>query len=262
MGYIEPYFGTHHRAQLFARMGIGGAYLNKSYDEESNPNNLSYSTYLSVSLLVGLGVNYQITPRMNARLAVKYNHISNGGIRTPNKGLNYPTLSAGVNRSLTEITFPRFAKTGKREAPDPRNRFSVAFLSGWSNVTEGRRSTYYVTGLMAEASRWMIGRSALSIGTEWIVDYSRKEQFRIREDAPDESFHEGALLVGHAFWLGRVTFSQQFGIYYFNHYRDGGDVYQRYGLTFHFTPHLFGGFNLKAHGHVADFPDFRIGYTL
>jgi hypothetical protein len=60
--------------------------------------------------------------------------------------------------------------------------------------------------------------------------------------------------------LGRVTFSQEFGLYYYREFRDTDDVYQRYGLTYEFVKNVFLGMNLKAHGHVADFFDFRIGY--
>jgi hypothetical protein len=58
---------------------------------------------------------------------------------------------------------------------------------------------------------------------------------------------------------GRVSFSQQLGIYYFNEYRINDDVYQRFGLTYHFNRHFFAGFNLKVHRHVADFFDLRLG---
>ncbi|NRA92724.1 MAG: acyloxyacyl hydrolase, partial [Psychroserpens sp.] len=43
---------------IFARMGLGGAYLTKPFDEVTNPLNLSYSTNLSFAIMVGFGVNY------------------------------------------------------------------------------------------------------------------------------------------------------------------------------------------------------------
>jgi len=36
-------------------------------------------------------------------------------------------------------------------------------------------------------------------------------------------------------------------------------LYQRYGLTFKLTDHVFTGINIKAHSQDADFMDFRIG---
>lgn len=92
MGYIEPYFRTQKKLNIFARMGLGGAYLTRPFDEVDNPLNLSYSTNLSFSIMVGFGLNYRWNEKLNLRLAANYNHISNGGINTPNKGLNYPSL--------------------------------------------------------------------------------------------------------------------------------------------------------------------------
>jgi hypothetical protein len=61
MGFVEPYFRTHKKTNLFFRAGLGGAYLTQPFDENLNPQNLSYSTDLSFVLMVGAGVNYRLT---------------------------------------------------------------------------------------------------------------------------------------------------------------------------------------------------------
>ncbi|WP_299519195.1 acyloxyacyl hydrolase [Winogradskyella sp.] len=259
MGYVEPYFRTQKRTNLFFRMGIGGAYLTQPFDEIDNPLNESYSTNLSFALLVGLGINYRLNDKLNLRLAANYNHTSNGGVSTPNKGLNFPSLSLGVNSSLEDVVYPHLKKIGKRQPPEDKERISIAHFSGWSNAAVGDKDKFYVFGFMGKYSRWIGGRSAITGSTELIFDYSRREQIKL--DGADASFVQAAALVGHEFWLGRVTFSQELGIYYFNDYRINDDVYQRYGLNYHFKNNLFFGFNLKAHRHVADFFDLRIGYT-
>ncbi|BFP41004.1 hypothetical protein FGF1_18490 [Flavobacteriaceae bacterium GF1] len=259
LAYLEPYFLTQKRTNLFVRMGLGGAYLTNPFDEVTNPRNQSYSTALAFSIVLGAGLNYRITDKLNFRLAAKYSHISNGGVSSPNKGLNLPTLSVGVNTSLVPITYPNLPRISKRKPPEDKTRLSLVHFSGLSNATVGERDRFYVFGFSGNYSRWVGGRSALTIGTEWAVDFSRREQIKL-EDA-DAAFPQAALLVGHEFWLGRITFSQQLGIYYFNQFRTTDDVYQRYGLTYSFNKRLFAGFNLKAHRHVADFFDLRIGYV-
>jgi hypothetical protein len=259
MGYLEPYFRTQKRTNLFFRMGLGGAYLTQPYDAQTNPLNESYSTNLSFALMVGLGVNYQLTDSWNLRLAAKYNHTSNGGVSTPNKGLNFPSLSLGIQKSLTPVSFPNLNKIGKRQPPEDKTRIYAAHFSGWSNAAVGDRDKFYVFGFMGKYSHWVGARSALTAGTELIFDYSRREQIKL--DNANANFFQAAALVGHEFWLGRVTFSQELGIYYYNDYRINDDVYQRYGLNYFFNKHLFAGFNLKAHRHVADFFDLRIGFS-
>ncbi|MEM6517085.1 MAG: acyloxyacyl hydrolase [Bacteroidota bacterium] len=259
MGFAEPYFRTQKRTNILFRMGLGGAYLTNPFDENDNPQNLSYSTTISFALMVGVGLNYRLDNKWSLRLMAKYNHTSNGGIKTPNKGINFPSLSLGVNKSLEDLKFPQFEKIGKREPPKQKSRISAVHFSGWSNASVGEKDKFYVFGFMGQYSRWIGGRSALTGATELIFDYSRREQIKL--DGRDNNFVQGAALIGHEFLLGKVTFSQQLGVYYFNDYRINDDVYQRYGLTYNFSKHIFAGFNLKAHRHVADFIDLRIGYT-
>ncbi len=258
LGYVEPYFRTQKKANLFFRMGLGGTYLSKPFDEDDNPLNETYSTHLSLVIMAGIGLNYQLTDQWNLRFLAKYSHTSNGGINTPNKGINFPGLSMGVSRSLNPISYPDHQRIDSREPPKERERFNLTHFSGWSNANVGDKDKFYVFGLSAQYSRWIGNRSALTGGTEIILDYSRKE--RIESRGENKSFVQAAALIGHEFWLGKVTFGQQLGVYYFNVHRINDDVYQRYYLTYDISDQLYAGFGLKAHRHVADFFDLRIGY--
>ncbi|WP_019038207.1 acyloxyacyl hydrolase [Psychroflexus tropicus] len=259
MGFVEPYFRTHKRLNLKFRAGLGGAYLSNPYDVENNPDNLSYSTDLSFAIMVGMGLNYRLTEQLDVGMLIKYNHTSNGGVKSPNKGLNFPSLNLSLNKSLEAVEYPDFQKIENRQPPETKSRISLAYFSSWNDIDLEQQETFYVFGVSGQYSRWIGKRSALSLGTELILDYARRENIRL--NGLDNNFIQAAGLLGHEFWLGKVTFSQQFGIYYYKDFNVRNDIYQRYGITYNFTKHLFAGVNLKAHGHVADFFDLRIGYT-
>lgn len=259
IGFVEPYFNTSSKFNFFFRAGLGGAYLSQPYDEQTNPLNESYSTALSFAIEIGTGLNYRLDDTWSVRLAVMYNHTSNGGVRTPNKGLNFPTLSLGVLRILQPLNFPDPPKIGKRKPPSERSRTTIMHFSGYSNASVGDKDKFYVFGFAGKYSRWIGGRSAITGGSEIIFDYSRREQ--IDREGSDDSFVQAAAILGHEFWLGKVTFSQALGVYYFNEYRINDDIYQRYSLTYNFNRQFSLGFSLKAHRHVADFIDLRVGYT-
>lgn len=258
LGYVEPYFRTQKKANLFFRMGLGGTYLTDPYDETQNPLNDTYSTHLSLVIMAGVGLNYKLNNQWNLRFLAKYNHTSNGGINTPNKGINFPGLSIGMTKSLTPFTYPKYKKVSSRRPPKNKNRLSVTHFSGWSNAAVGDKDKFYVLGFAGKYSRWLGGRSAITGGAEFILDYSRRELIKSRGE--NNSFEQAAALIGHEFWLGKVTFGQQFGAYIFNDYRINDDIYQRYYLTYNFSNRFNAGFGLKAHRHVADFFDLRIGY--
>ena len=69
-----------------------------------------------------------------------------------------------------------------------------------------------------------------------------------------------AVNVGNEFLFGRFNFYQQLGIYLYAPYERVDAVYQRYGLSYRVIDNLIFGINIKAHRHIADFMDFRLGY--
>ena len=88
--------------------------------------------------------------------------------------------------------------------------------------------------------------NALTAGLEWLHGIDCQK---------------ASVAIGNEFLLGRFLFSQQIGVYFYKPYKKGDDIYQRYGLVFRATKWLSLGINLKAHRHVADFIDFRVGYS-
>jgi hypothetical protein len=257
--YAEPVFLTRHRFNLSIRMGGGLALLTRPYDALTNPNNLSYSTVLNFPLLVNLGLNYRLNPHWNLRLTAGYNHISNGGIHLPNKGINYPTTSLGADYALQAIDFKERARRLDRRPPDQRLRLYLHFLYSFKNAFPGVSEQYGIFGMEAQAVYYLGGWSGLTLGGEFVVDRSRKA--RIEHENRDLRHERASVLVGHRFLLGRVVFSQQFGVYLYDQFQVNDPVYQRFGLLFHVSDHVFAGFNLKTHRHVADFADIRVGWA-
>ena len=85
--YAEPFINAEKRLNYSIRFGTGPVYLSDVYDSVTNPDNLFYSTYIAFLVYLNFSVNYKISPTLTLRGAFNYNHISNGGIKNPNKGL-------------------------------------------------------------------------------------------------------------------------------------------------------------------------------
>ncbi|MEM0999150.1 MAG: acyloxyacyl hydrolase [Bacteroidota bacterium] len=259
IAYVEPVFLTRHRFNLSIRMGGGPGFLTRPHDPVENPNNLSYSTRLNMTLLVNVGFNYRLTNRWNLRLAANYNHVSNGGLQLPNKGINYPTASLGADYALQEIDFVERAKRLDRRPPEKRLRLYTTLFYSFKNAIPGVARQYGIYGFGGKGVYYVGRWSGLSLGAEWVLDHSRRA--RIRNENLNLDHQRGSVLVGHQFLLGRVVFSQQFGVYLYDRYQVDDPVYQRIGLLFHFTENFYAGINLKTHRHVADFGDLRVGWV-
>ncbi|UCG28735.1 MAG: acyloxyacyl hydrolase [Bacteroidales bacterium] len=262
--YIEPFVGAHRKWSMSIRFGIGPAFSNKHYDAETNPENLFFSDHISFIAMLNLALNYRPNDRMNFRLAANYNHISNGGIKEPNLGINYPTFNIGMDYSLVPVGFDDRMKNKSITVNPDKNRFEVAWIFAGRIGINGEEQ-FLITGLTTGYSRLVSRVSAFSAGAEWICDGSLRQEIRtgnILDDSGDYVDHNRiALLFGHELLLGRFIFSQQLGVYLYSPYKAMDPVYQRYGLSFFVGEKFLVGINIKAHRHVADFLDLRLGFS-
>jgi hypothetical protein len=85
--FLEPEFAIWKKLHFSFRFGLGLSYLSNPYDSISNPDNLSYSTHLAFPVQASLYLNYAPNNRWKIRLGAEYNHISNGGLKNPTRGL-------------------------------------------------------------------------------------------------------------------------------------------------------------------------------
>lgn len=258
--YVEPVFFIPHRFNLsfkIALVGIG--YLNRPYDPESNPTNLAYSTNFAFPLALALKFNYRLNPFWNVHVASNYNHLSNGGIRSPNKGLNYPSISIGVDRTFSPVELSNNGKM-RRPPPERKNRMELEMGNALKNAGPGDRSQFWVWNVNAQVARWIARSSALNAGILYENDGSRAVRID-RSEQPDSDHQRLSLQVGHEFWLGKVQFGQYIGVYVYDDLPGNDSWYHRWELDFQVFRWLYVGFGIKAHRHVADYIDLKIGYN-
>ncbi len=256
--YIEPVFNTKGRVNYSIRAGLGLSYQNSPYDSLLNPNNLSYSTYLAFPLQLGGTVHFRINSRWLLNGSLMYNHFSNGGIRQPNKGINWPSVGVGLAYYLKEFEFKKRAVNNWRDIAPPQKRLDFTFFIAYE---EPRDNLFLLSpGLEIKWSRQFARVNAYTLGGE--VMYDNGTGYVLEQNEDEASPVKAGMAIGHEFLLGKFLFSQQFGVYLNNPNPMHSDLYQRYGLVFRINKTLNAGINLKAHGHVANFLDFRVGISL
>lgn len=257
-GYLEPWYRLHDDLFFNIRAGFGYSWLSNPYDEVSNPLNQSYSLHFTPFVMLGVGLSYSISPHWRVGAQLRYSHASNGGMQEPNKGLNYPTGGLMLNYSLEPMTFEKRKKVLLSEL-DLERSLSVAVFAAGKAIDE-TRVTYTIPGIEVKYSH-QVGRvSALAVGLEWISNLAYKEV--IRQENLGQDHNQLSLLLGHEFLMGNFTFTQLAGIYLYKDYDVKPDWYQRYGLVWYPYKGFFMGSQIKVHGHVAEFLDFRLGYTV
>ena len=265
--YIEPYIRPCKDLNFSIRFGLGPAYVGSIYDEDTNPDNLFFSSHYSFIALLNFAMNYRVTDQITFRLAGNYNHISNGGYAEPNLGMNFPSVNAGFDYSFSDPSFPNhYKESGAALYPD-KNRLDL--LLGFAAKPasyELNEGIYPVFHFGSKYSR-VAGRIfAITLAAEWLYDRSLIELARVKqirdEDGDLAPPHRASAAAGVDWVFGKFIFSQVFGYYLYAPVPAKHLVYQRYGITFRFTEHLFTGLNVKAHAQDADFIEVLIGYSL
>jgi len=257
--FFEPYFNFKSRSRLSLRVGIGLSYLDKVYDAVSNPDNLFFSSKLSGILLFNFSYNYLIKDQFQLNFSLNYNHISNAGSKTPNKGMNFPTVSIGLDYILRPTKLASQEKTlglgDKKLLGYTRIFWSIRSVD--ADSLHDRKDNLMI-GLEGGIIKGLSNINGLLGGIEFSYDGSFREMSnRIEENHAPFIL---SLHLGHAFVIGRITFTQQMAFYAYKPFPSTSkSFFQRYGIYYRIGEMISVGFSLKAHGHVAEHMDVRLG---
>jgi hypothetical protein len=257
---LEPWYKINKNNFVSLKSSAGVAYLSNPYDPLDNPTNQSYSTTLSAYLLLGLGWWHRVTEKLWVAPHIQYQHTSNGGLRVPNKGVNWPTGSLTLSYKPQPIPLQDYSRSGWQGEKNIRWDIGVFGIASRGGGKPGERSDRFLVGGIMLQTVKQVGRiNNISAGIEFNYDGKLRSKMQ-RDRTPDKPLQLG-LLAGHEFVLGRFLFSQRLGIYLYQ----GGNyfdlLYHRWGLAYRLGTHWAAGINLKAHRQAADYTDIRIIYS-
>ncbi|MBK8427161.1 MAG: acyloxyacyl hydrolase [Lewinellaceae bacterium] len=259
--FVEPMIRPWGRLYGSFQMGVGLSYLSKVYDAETNPTNLFFSFPLSFPVMLKAYLHYKWSPSWEMSAGFNYNHISNGGMKLPNKGMNFPTWNAGFHYHFQPVIIRR----PPRNEDWKQQRKNYAYLTAIGTLKTATATDVFPenklcgqVGTMVMAGRRVGRMSGLSLGTEWVYDGYAREI--LNRQGMNKSAWKGSLLLGHELLISRVRFNIHFGAYLYNPSGDIDPVYQRYSLYYRFGRHFLLGSSLKAHRHRADVFDLRVGW--
>jgi hypothetical protein len=249
--FAEPIL-TYGKVLVSLRAGAGLVYLTRVYDADKNPTNLFFSSPLSGLLMAQVNARIPFSTAWAVRVGGTYQHISNGGIRKPNKGMNFPMLGIGIEHSINPLPLQ---SRSKNKIFDRNVHFYTGLFATTRSIEEegteiGQRKL--LMGIQAGIYRRFAYLNAIGAAMEFSYDNS------LRLSTPAYNPKVISTLIRHHLLFGKFDFSQGFGIYMFKDYPVVHRVFQRYAIDYQLIHVLKIGFSLKAHGHVAEQMDIRI----
>jgi len=257
-GFVEPTLWATKKFNLGIRAGLGLSYLNNPFDETENPNNQSYSTLLNFFVPVQLLASYPISKTTRFQLGANYNHHSNGGIRVPNKGINFPTISLGLAYAPTPYKITRHQLS---QDFTKWKRLDIGIFATQKQLAPSKETKYLVTGLYVNQSVQFKRINAYTYGVMYEYDYHLNQQ-QEAEGKSNTNPNRLSISGGHEFLFGHYRFSQALALYLYNPTGTDDFFFHRWGLSRTITEHAFVEFYIKAHRHIADHIAIRVGYSL
>jgi hypothetical protein len=196
-------------------------------------------------------MKYKVNPKINLSLGGSYNHISNGGYKQPNLGMNFPTAHLGMEYMFRPTTLKAPPKVTLPIDKKPYFEINALYSMKVHQETDSfPEKTCHILGLSARVNRNISRYNALSIGMEWIASGYNKES--ISRQNLEVDYNRVAITAGHNLLVSKFAFVIQFGFYVYDPYEAMDDVYEKYDLQYHFSKHVYAGVFLKAHRHVAE----------
>ena len=252
-GYAEPILIWGKRIILTARMGGGLSWHTKIYDEISNPANQFFCTRISFPIYVALRFRHSLTPVTYLTLSGFYNHISNGGLKQPNYGMNFPTVALGIKFLRKPLPMLKADFRSEVRISEPAFYISAGTLTSYkvvdkTDIYPEKGSLSW--GIYARVMRQIKTFYSLNAGAELISDNAIKEVIRRGNSGIDHK--RFALTAGQDFHMGRVIFTQYLGFYVYSPYKAKNAIYQKYELGYRINKNLITGLFLKAHTYEAE----------
>jgi hypothetical protein len=252
--FAEPHL-TYNTIDISLRAGIGLTYLTKVHHPESNPDNVLFSRKLSGILLLQLTSRVWVSENFGIRFSLAYHHISNGGNRQPNLGMNFPTAGIGVEHSIGRIGL---VSRKKQFVPEGTLQYYAGVFFATRKVETTDDKSKPVLGLSGGFFKPIARMHGMGAEIEMMNDWSLKEQKKQSPESIDHFIVSG--LLRHHFLFGKFDFSQALGFYLYKRYPTQDNIFQRYVLAYRIKKHLEIGFSLKAHLAVAEQMDVRVNY--
>ena len=256
--FTEPILGTNRKLFFSFPIEAGLINLNKVYHPINNPDNLFFSLPISFYLSAGIQTNFKLNKQLLLQSAFQYQHISNGGIKMPNKGMNFISYHLGLCYYLTE---PNWQKSKLPKQSKETNKFNLeGYLIGTAKTITQTNELLPMAGIQVSAIKPLNYFHAVYFSTEGLYNSHKKAYEKNKGNVV--SAWEQSLLMGYQLSIGATRFQVSFGYPVLSESSTSKNIYQRYMLVRTFAKRWLLAGSLKAEGHVADIFDVRLGYQL
>lgn len=255
--YTEPIV-RKGRSTLFSMSGgLGLSYQTRIFHPVTDSLNKFVSARVSFIFYISARLKYALSSNTLLTFSANFNHISNGAIRIPNLGLNFPTFSLGLE--FFPKQYPRLddGYTYVREEGTSGQYLVIQGLGGFRYIYDEPAGIYAVsTRYMRQFNSWF----GLNAGAELMMDGGIKKA--IAAEKGNEDYKRFAVTAGYDLILGKFAINQYLGVYLYSPRKPKDPVYQKSELSYRIFPDIRAGIAIKTYIGEVDFVGMTLSYLL
>jgi len=266
--YVNYPLVRNQKHQLNFRLGLGLAYLTKRFDRITNYKYLAIGSHVNAAANLMFEYRWRFNSRMNVALGLALAHFSNGSTKTPNFGINIPSVNLAFSYRLskenpyqTKKMLPElyeFEFNGKQTIT-----LNLGTTIAYKDMGNEYGRTFMVYNLFGNVMKPVTFKSAFGIGMDFTLDKSdpfiaRENNFTIKYDI--QKIRVG---INGAYQLSMSKLSYMFnlGFYVLGKVRPSIS-YFKLGLHYDLNKRIFTTLVLRTHFAQADFVGVGLGYKI
>jgi hypothetical protein len=267
---IYPYLNFHlyqdNDFQFNFRFGAGLGYLTKSFDRLNDYRNIAIGSHLNAAINLFYEFKWLVLKRVFLSGSIGLSHFSNGTVKTPDLGINIPTLSLGCSYVLHDNTVihPRF-DTIFHNKKRLKSKIQLFASGGIKQISLPDGNYYGVYSLSGCFLKPLSKKREIGIGFDLFWDLSNIktiENYGYNNVSYNYQVIKPGIHIGHQFDFSHLSVITQIGYYLYVKDKYIEPIYTRFALRYLFRNRVILNLGLLTHYATADFIEWGVGYSL
>jgi hypothetical protein len=266
--YVNYPIIRNTKHELNFRVGLGLAYLTKRFDRLENYKYIAIGSHVNAAINLQAEYRWRFDPRMNFAVGLALMHFSNGSTKTPNYGINTPSLNLAfayrLSKENTYLNKKLIPSLYTFEFPGVKSiDFSLGATAAFKDMGSEYGRTFMIYNFYGTVTKQFTYKSTAGIGLD--VTYNESDYyFADLNSIPYERKSELLRIgLGPMYQLNMSKLSYIFGLgFYLKGKLVPETSYFRVGLQYQITKGLFANLTLRTHYGQADFVGIGLGYKL
>lgn len=264
--YVNYPLFSNEKQEFNFRLGLGLAYLTKKYERLTNYKYIAIGSHVNVAGNFNFEYRYRVSSRLQTAIGLSLMHFSNGSTKTPNYGINIPSMNIALAYRLSEEN----SHLQKNIMPNlykfefPENKFvglkTLASI-GYKDMGNEYDRKFFIYNFSLDFQKQIAYKSLFGAGVDithhgadyFLVDYKNvehKNQLQILRIGINGNYELRMDKLSYGFAVG----------YYVNGIMKPNELYFKLSLNYDITDHLYTGISLRSEFARADFVGLGIGY--